>query len=124
RSMWVKEGDIIGDSTEGVVISSIQKERITLRDGEKMYEVLLYDKDKSRGKVAARKQTKPTVVTTKPTAVRTKPVALPRPPAPGMKPGSKNAVPSKVTTKKSSSPGDGEYEIIDTPFGKIKRRKK
>ncbi|MEA3486624.1 MAG: hypothetical protein U9R20_03115 [Thermodesulfobacteriota bacterium] len=116
RSMWVKEGDIIGDSTEGVVISSIQKERITLRDGEKMYEVLLYDKDKPRGKVAAQKQTKPTVVTTKPTAVA-------RPPAPGMKPGSKNTAPSKVTTKKSSPPGDDEYKMIDTPFGKIKVRK-
>jgi len=116
RSMWVKEGDIIGSSAEGVVVSSIQKESITLRDGEKMYEVLLYDKDKSREKVAAQKQTKPTVVTTKPTAVA-------RPPAPGMKPGSKNAAPSKVTTKKSSPPGDDEYKMIDTPFGKIKVRK-
>ncbi|MCK4533897.1 MAG: hypothetical protein KAT81_00115 [Syntrophobacterales bacterium] len=116
RSMWVKEGDIIGDSTEGVVVSSIQKESITLLDGGKMYEVLLYDKDKLREKVAAQKQTKPTVVTTKPTAVA-------RPPAPGMKPGSKNAAPSKVTTKKSSPPGDDEYKMIDTPFGKIKVRK-
>jgi len=124
RSMWVKEGDIIGDSAEGVVVSSIQKESITLRDDEKMYEVLLYDKDKPREKVAAQKQTKPTVVTTKPTTVTTKQPAVARPPAPGAKPGSKNAAPSKVTTKKSSPPDDGEYEIIDTPFGKIKRRKK
>ena len=124
RSMWVKEWDIIGDSAEGVVVSSIQKESITLRDGEKMYEVLLYDKDKPREKVAARKQTKPTVVTTKQTAVTTKQTTAARPPAPRVKPGSKNAVPPKVTTKKGSSPGDGEYELIDTPFGKIKRRKK
>ncbi len=117
RSMWVKEGDIIGGSAEGVVVSSIQKESITLLDGGKMYEVLLYDKDKLREKVAAQKQTKPTVVTTKPTAVA-------RPPAPGMKPGSKNAAPSKVTTRKSSPPGDDEYKMIDTPFGKIKVRKK
>ena len=117
RSMWVKQGDIIGDSAEGVVVSSIQKESITLRDGEKMYEVLLYDKKKSREKVAAQKQTKPTVVTTKQTAVA-------RPPAPGAKPGSKNAVPPKITTKKGSPSGDDEYNIINTPFGKIKRKKK
>jgi len=115
--MWVKEGEIIGDSAEGVVVSSIQKESITLRDGGKMYEVLLYDKEKPREKVAAQKQTKPTIVTTKQTAVA-------RSPAPGMKPGSKNVAPSKVTAKKSSLSEDGEYEIIDTPFGKIKRRKK
>ena len=62
RSMWVKEGEIIGDSVEGVVVSSIQKESITLRDGEKMYEVLLYDKEKPREKVAVQKQRKQIVM--------------------------------------------------------------
>jgi hypothetical protein len=123
RSMWVKEGEIIGDSAEGVVVSSIQKESITLLDGEKMYEILLYDKEKPRGKVAVQKQTKPTIVTTKPTAVTSKNAAVARSPAPGMKPGSKKAVVPNVT-KNDNPLEDGEYEIVNTPFGKIKRRKK
>jgi len=113
-SLWVKEGESIGDSN--VVVSSIQKESITLQDGGKTYEVLLYDKDKTRKNVAAQKHPPLTVITTKRTAVARQPI-------PAGKSGSKNVAPQNVT-KKDNLPEDGTYETIDTPFGKIKRRKK
>lgn len=132
-STWVKEGDIIGESKEGVVVSSIQKESIILRDGEKMYEVLLYDKDKPRGKVTEQKQTQPTIVTTestvvtkKPTATKTQQTTVARPPAPGAKSENNSAIstPPGFTTNRGGSPQDGEYKTVNTPFGKVKVREK
>ncbi len=133
-SMWVKEGDILGESKEDVVVSSIRKESITLRDGEKMYEVLLYDRDKPRGKVVAQKKTEPTVVTTESPVRTVKPTvgkttnrkAVARPPEPGAQPGSNTALsaPPGFITNKSNSAKDGEYKTVNTPFGKVKVREK
>lgn len=125
--LWVKKGNSIGGSN--IVVSSIKKESITLRKGTKTYEVLLYDKEKIRKRAVARQQEKPAVVTTQP-------VAIEKPPAPPAKPGSEIAAPvakpggeiatppAKPGSKIAAPPEEGEYEIINTPFGKIKRKKK
>ncbi|HOO89322.1 MAG TPA: hypothetical protein PLA74_00730 [Syntrophales bacterium] len=132
-SMWVREGDTIGEAKEDVVVHSIKKESITLRDGGKMYEVLLYDKDKPRGKVAAKEESKPTVVTTEPTvetkkpAVRKPPQAtVDRMPEPGAQPANNTALsaPPGFETDRNRSQKDSTYRSVNTPFGKIKVREK
>ncbi|PIP47966.1 MAG: hypothetical protein CO012_06110 [Syntrophobacterales bacterium CG_4_8_14_3_um_filter_49_14] len=114
--LWVKKGNSIGGSN--IVVSSIKKENITLRKGTKTYKVLLYDKEKIRKRAVARQQEKPAVVMTQPGAIE-------KPPAPAAKPGTEIAAPAaKPESKIAAPPEEGEYEIINTPFGKIKRKKK
>lgn len=94
---WVRTGDKLGD----VTVVSIQKDSILLSAGAKKYKISLYDHAKPRARRAAPKKRKPTVITTK----------------------------TKTESKKPEKPknekiSDEQYEIISTPFGKIKRRKK
>jgi type II secretory pathway component PulC len=98
--VWVRSGDDLGIFK----VASIQKESILLTDGTKEYKIPLYDQSRPKQRSAIVKTAKPMVVTT----------------------------PSKP--KKSDSPKPGkpkpeelsndQYEIIRTPFGNIKRRKK
>ncbi|TFG91999.1 MAG: hypothetical protein E4H15_04670 [Syntrophobacterales bacterium] len=113
--LWVKEAESIGGS--GVVISTIKKESVILRKGASLYEIPLYDQEKTRERAVAREQQQPQeqpmVVTTQPPAVETLPSPAAKPAtAPVTKPE------SKVTT----SPEGEKYRIIKTPFGNIKRR--
>ncbi|MDD5722764.1 MAG: hypothetical protein PHY29_03390 [Syntrophales bacterium] len=104
-SLWVKEGESVGDSN--IVVSAIKKESITLRKGKNTYEVLLYQDGKPRDKVvAAQEQTKQT--------------AAAGSSAPEVMPGSNNAKPPGVAAKRDSPPESGQYKTVNTPFGKIK----
>jgi hypothetical protein len=98
--LWVKDGDHLGDFK----VAGIQKESILLTDGTKHYKIMLYDQPRSKQRSAVAKTGSPTVVTT--------------PPAP------KRNYSPKPKKPKPEDLSDDQYEIIDTPFGKIKRRKK
>ena len=104
RSKWVKAGDRMGDFS----VTEIKKDSIILTEGARKYEIFLYDKDKPKRRAKAAGRSRPTVVTTKPAATAAK--SKRRPPMPG------------ISKKKNSS--EGEYKIIDTPFGKIRRKVK
>jgi hypothetical protein len=101
RAKWVKTGDQIGDFS----VTGIKKDSIILAEGAKKYEIFLYDKDKPKRRTTAAGKSRPTVVTTKPAAKSKK-----RPPMPGISKGEKSS--------------DGEYKIVNTPFGKIRRKVK
>jgi len=105
QNKWVKVGDMIDE----LEVTEIRKERILLAEKEEKYEILLYNKDKPvrNGKTKkavnrrAKKAVKPTVV---------------------MSESKKRKSGSGVSKKKGSSqPG---YEIINTPFGEVKRKKR
>lgn len=98
--LWVRTGDHLGDFT----VASIQKESILLTDGTKQYKISLYDPSKSKQRSAVVKTAQPTVVRT--------------PPKPKK---SDSSGPGKSKPEELS---DDQYEIISTPFGKVKRRKK
>jgi hypothetical protein len=71
--IWVKVGDALGDFK----VADIMEDRVLLKNGSKSYDVLLYDKNKSRSRESAVTQAKPTVIgisSTKPTAVKKPPV--------------------------------------------------
>jgi len=99
KSKWVKEGETI----QGLKLAAIEDDRIFLTEGADRYEIFLYDANKPKTREHIAKETTPKVVVTKP------------------KPKKKKTKPA-VSMKKETQ--EGEYEIISTPFGKVKRRKK
>jgi len=95
--LWVKSGDHLGNFK----VASIQKESILLIDGTKKYRIPLYDQSRPKQRSMAPKTANPTVVT-----IQSK---------------QNNEKPQKTKPEELS---DDQYEIVSTPFGKIKRRKK
>jgi hypothetical protein len=102
KEKWVKLGDMIGNFS----VTEIKKDRIILADGDSRHEILLYDKNKpARQVVAAEKAAAPTVVATGAAGAATQSVKEP----------------SKSGTAEGKSP-EGEFRIVNTPFGPTKRR--
>ncbi|MBC2714682.1 MAG: hypothetical protein HF978_05165 [Desulfobacteraceae bacterium] len=106
KNRWVSEGEQIGNLT----VRQIQEDEILLVDGSNSYRVLLYDPDKASkisGKSGgqSKEDAQPKVIST-----GAKPVAV------------KKRIPKR--TEKVTISADGKYEIIDTPLGKIKRKRK
>jgi hypothetical protein len=104
--MWVKVGDLVGDFK----VSEIREDRIIVAEGAKRYEVLLYDKDKPRNQGFATVDPGPTVVSTgsKPTVIKAK---------------DKRGQAKPRVAKPKELPEE-EYEMVRTPFGMRKRRKR
>jgi len=98
KALWVKVGDTVGD----LKVADIMKDKVLLSGGAKDYEILLYDKQKPKRQATIAKKTGPVVV--------------------GVTPKKSKARQSKALKRKGAS--NIEYEIVNTPFGKIKRRKK
>ncbi len=92
---WVKPGERIGQ----LKVDEILKQSVILSGNGKKYRISLYDNKKQRSGGAVAQSSKPTVVTTK-----SKP---------------------KISTKPKKEPkSDEEYEMVSTPFGIMKRKKK
>ncbi len=98
-TLWVKKGERIGD----LKVDEIQTDSIVFQDGNKKYKILLHEKKRSAPapRIAEDKEDTPTVVTTE-----------------------TNKKEIKAASQKESQSSDDKYEIIKTPFGEIKRRKK
>ncbi len=107
QNKWVKAGDTIGQ----LDVTEIQKERILLAEKGEKYEILLYDKNKSlRNKRTAGKKIKKAV---KPTIVVSESKKQPE-----------SGISKTKGNSESRKTSDIEYETFDTPFGKMKQRKK
>jgi len=108
KNKWIKIGDMIGE----INVTDIRKDSVLVSEKEKIYEIRLYDKNKDKsGKIAEKPKEsgKPTVVISESKA------------APAQ---SKN--PSAATEKPKSESedqkeGEPKFEIINTPFGPMKR---
>jgi hypothetical protein len=112
---WVKPNDIIGT----MKVDTITADSLILADKGQKFRVELYDKDKRKNRTKppgdkpiqptqADKPVQPTVVTTQPASTR-KPDAEPNP--------------KIAEDSKNQQPATDDYVIINTPFGKIKRKK-
>jgi hypothetical protein len=117
KDKWVKVGDAIGNFS----VAEIGKEKIVLTEGGNRHEILLYDSKKPARQIVAQKPAAPTVVATGSTAPAAaakisgagSPTATPAPaPAP---------TPAPPVAAGKSEPA-GEYKIVNTPFGPVKRR--
>jgi hypothetical protein len=117
KEKWVVVGDTMGDFS----VTEIRKDRIILTQGASKHEILLYDKNKpTRQTTVAEKPAAPVIVATGLAAA----VAAPKPadtkPA-DTKPGAEPPV-SRIGEGKKEKDATGEYEIINTPFGPLKRK--
>ncbi|MBN2438464.1 MAG: hypothetical protein JXL20_07660 [Deltaproteobacteria bacterium] len=110
KDKWVKVGDAVGNFS----VADIRKDRIILADGANQHEILLYDEKKpARKTTVAQPSAAPTVVAAGPAAAA--PVTAAAPQKPGTAP------PAAAVAAGKSAP-EGEYKIVNTPFGQIKRR--
>lgn len=112
QNQWIKEGGRIGNLT----VRQILQDRVVLADADASYRVLLYDPEKVQKAASAQK---------------TPPSAKPNVVSVGEAPVAKPVVKADAPPKAQSSPAevrsiseDGQYEIIDTPLGQIKRKRK
>ena len=108
KDKWVKVGDTMGDFS----VAEIRKDRIILTQGASTHEILLYDKNKpTRQTTVAEKSAAPAVVSTGPAAAAAT--------KSDTKPGTE---PPKSGIAEGKSASAGEYRIVNTPFGPLKRR--
>ncbi|PIE71206.1 MAG: hypothetical protein CSA22_04045 [Deltaproteobacteria bacterium] len=113
KTRTIRENDTIG----GLTVSRIMGDRIVLEGGGKVFEISLYDKNKPVPPIrrppvphkAPKNKDKPQVVTAGKTARRAKPSPSPAP---------------QPASRTNAGKDEPEFEIINTPFGKIKRRVK
>jgi hypothetical protein len=109
KDKWVKVGDAVGNFS----VADIRKDRIILADGTNQHEILLYDEKKpARKTTVAQPSAAPTVVAAGPAAAAPATAAA-------QKPGT--APPAAAVAAGKNAP-EGEYKIVNTPFGQIKRR--
>jgi hypothetical protein len=101
KSLWVTTGDRVGNLT----VAAISDQAITFDDGKKKYRVDLYEQKRRRQTHTVSKQDAPVVVQTQ--------VIKPTP-----------AKKSTTAVDAAGKDGDDEYEIVNTPFGKTRRKKK
>ncbi|RLB84345.1 MAG: hypothetical protein DRH24_05280 [Deltaproteobacteria bacterium] len=108
KDKWVKINDSVGDFK----VADIHKDSVVLAQGADKYEILLYDKDNPKKRARVIKSSRPALITTK----QAKPSVSNR------KTLRKRHFEPGITKRKKALPV--EYEMVDTPFGKVRRRKK
>ncbi len=107
RDKWVKVGDTMGNFS----VTDIRKDRIILSGGARTHEILLYDKNKPARKIVVAEKPKtptPTAGTTGSAVAAAATKSDNQPPT------------SRIEEGKNASAG--EYRIVNTPFGPVKRR--
>jgi len=121
--LWIREGERLSN----LQVTKIEREQLLLNDGAVQYKIGLYDPGK------ARPQASPTPRASAPQQ-RDAPQVISADPAPapalGPQTGTGTVAPAqprqprpKTPPKQAVSGDDDEYEIIDTPFGEIRRKK-
>jgi len=110
KNRWVSEGEQIGN----LQVRQIRQDEILLIDGSDSYRVLLYDPEKG-SKISSSKPVRRSNQKAQPKVITA---------------GEKSRTVEKKTNEKnkfnekSTISADGQYEIIETPLGKIKRKRK
>jgi len=114
KDKWVEIGHTIGNFS----VTDIRQDRIILAGGDRTHEILLYDKNKP-----ARKITVPEKPATPPVAATGSAVAAAATKSDNQP--STSGVEGKTASSGSGegkSASAGEYKIINTPFGPVKRK--
>lgn len=112
--LWIREGETFGDFK----VSRIEKDKVFLEGNGQEYEIALYGDDKPQRQTVSVPEGKPTVIT--PAGDQRKEAVAVS--TSGGKTGGSPSASSSASDGKSGE--DEEYEVINTPFGKMKRKKK
>jgi hypothetical protein len=133
KDMWVKSGDSILEvkqrsDTVSLKVEEILKDRLIVNDGgTTKYEVLLYDAEKTQEREVIEKEAEVEVVGGEEKPPKEPKKARPKAPpkaqqeAPPEEAAEILPQPEAVESPAQQAPKD-EYEVINTPFGEIKRR--
>lgn len=124
QDIWVQKGDTLleikrQNSVATLKVDEILNDRILVRDESSKYEILLYDKEKARKREMIKMDEAPEVITPSDTpsaASRTRQV---RPQKREVPPDTPNNMAPESPNEEAAEP---QFEIINTPFGEIKRR--
>jgi len=114
KSRWIEEGNKVGN----LKVKKILHDYVVFTDGSTKYKVLLYDPEKVKkaGRGSKRKKS----VSAEPKVISAGEVKkAKKQTSPGTSKKAKSKKKDKVTISE-----DGQYEIIETPLGKIKRKRK
>ncbi len=117
KNRWVREGEHVGNLT----VQQIRQDEILLIDGADSYRVLLYDPEKA-SKISGKSATRSSKSATRRSKEEGQPkvITAGKNPRPVEKKINKQ---NKFQEKKTIS-ADGKYELIETPLGTIKRKRK
>lgn len=120
QDIWVQKGDTLleikkRDGVAALKVDEILNDRILVRDEASKYEILLYDKEKSRQREMIKMDEAPEVIAPSETP---RAASRKRPPRP-----QKSEAPETMDPEsKNEEDEEPQFEIINTPFGEIKRR--
>jgi len=107
ESIWIEKDEVL----DNFIVDTIERDRIIVSANNKRYSVLLYNVEKPKKRNYSKQKPVKKKISAQPPK-KVKPVTRVKPIIPE----------SKQDSKKKIS--DGEYEIISTPFGDFKRKKK
>jgi hypothetical protein len=120
EDIWVQKGDTLleinrRDKVAALKVDEILNDRILVRDESSKYEILLYDKEKPRQRQMIKMNEAPEIINPRDTpraASRTRPA----------KPQQGETPESMAPESNNEEAAEPQFEIINTPFGEIKRR--
>ncbi len=120
--LWIREGERLSN----LRITRIDPEQLLLNDGAVQYKISLYDPGKARPQASSPQRVSSPSQRDVPQVISADPASAA---APAARPGTGTGAvapaqprPEKAP-KKAAASDDDEYEIIDTPFGEIRRKK-
>jgi hypothetical protein len=121
EDIWVQKGDTLleikrRDKVAALKVDEILNDRILVRDESSKYEILLYDKEKTKQREMIKMDEAPVEVITP----RDMPRAGSRTRA--AQPQKREAPEIIAPESKNEEVQEPQFEIINTPFGEIKRR--
>ncbi len=129
QDIWVEKGDVVlevkqRDQVATLTVDDILEDRLLVKDGANRYEILLYDKENPKNRQTVAKDEEPKVVA--PQAEVSNEAMVKERPKRGANHPRKQNEPQEAAaqTVENTEDPDSQYEIINTPFGEIKRRKK
>jgi hypothetical protein len=126
QDIWVKKGDTLleikrGGGVAALKVDEILNDRILVRDESSKYEILLYDKEKAKKREMIKMDEAPEVISPQDAtraASRTRQAQPQSSEVPPNTPSPNNMAPES----QNEEAVEPQYEIINTPFGEIKRR--
>jgi hypothetical protein len=124
QDIWVQKGDTLleikrRDSVATLKVDEILKDRILVRDESSKYEILLYDKEKARKREMIKMDKAPKVITPTDTGRAPSQTRQAQPQKREVPPNTPNNAAPESENEEAAEP---QFEIINTPFGEIKRR--